>query len=666
MKTKRAWICMVISCIMLVFPGCSTPVSGEPSLPEELLKNYMACIGTGDYEKMYGMIHSDAGISKEDFISRNKNIYKGIEAVNIKVEIDGKQGDTVSYRTTMDTMAGPVSFSNQAAFKKYDGIYKLEWKSNLIFPNLNDEDKVRVKTSKGERGSILDRNGIMLAGKDKVYSVGLVPGKMVPETRDKDIEKLAGLLNMTVEAINKKLSEKWVKDDLFVPLKNISYTDEEKQAELLTIKGVGLKTEKDRVYKLGEKAAHLTGYIHNISKEELDQHPGQGYNADSKIGKVGLESLLESRIRGVDGCKIYIEGKDSNEIVVLAERKVVNGKDVTLAIDSALQEKLYDQMKDEKGVALAMNPKTGEVLALVSTPSYDPNDFILGVTEEKWAVYNNEETRPMFNRFKATYVPGSSFKPITAAVGLSEGSFSAKDDFGPSGRAWQKDESWKDYQVTTLKQYSGPANVQNALIYSDNIYFAKAAVKIGGEAFAEGLKSIGFGEDVPFEFGLSPSTFGAKLAFTDEVDLATSGYGQGKVLVNPLYMASVYTAFANEGSMVAPHLEKGKETQVWKKNAFSKDAARMVKNALVQVIENPGGTAHSFKTDGLKMAGKTGTAEIKKSQADTEGTEIGWFVAFPADDNQDKQYLVLAMVEDVKGRGGSHFVIPIVNAMFTD
>ena len=286
-----------------------------------------------------------------------------------------------------------------------------------------------VDTAKGERGQILDRNGNLIVGKDKVYSVGIVRGKINPETREADIAKVAELLNMSVEAINKKLAESWVKDDLFVPLKNISYTDTAKKDELLKIKGVGINIAKDRVYKLGEKAAHLTGYIHTITQEELEQHKDEYYTAESKIGKVGMESLLEERIRGIDGCKISIVGKDGKEKEVLAERKARNGEDVTLTIDSTLQEKLYDKMAADKGTALIMDPKTGEVLALVSTPSYDPNGFVLGLTEEKWAEYNDEQKRPMVNRFKAAYAPGSSFKPVTAAVGAYKRGFQGRRRF---------------------------------------------------------------------------------------------------------------------------------------------------------------------------------------------------------------------------------------------
>lgn len=666
MKNKKLCILTILVCLIFTAAACSTSKSASK---EEVLQSYMSAINDKDYEKMYSMISEDSNISKDDFIARNKNIYEGIDARNVTIDIEedqDKNEDTIKYNTTMDTAAGQITFSNKAEFETVDGKNVIVWKSNLIFPDLSNDDKVRVKTTEGERGSLLDTKGRLIAGESNVYSVGFVPGKIKSETKEADIEKVAELLNMSVDTINSKLSESWVKDDLFVPLKIISYSDKETKDKLLKIDGIKLNTTKERVYTLGEKAAHLTGYISSITKEELEARKGQGYTSSSKIGKIGLESLFEDRLKSKDGCKIYIVDKDNKEKKVLVERKVENGEDITLTIDINIQEKLYDKMKNDKGTAVVMNPNTGEILALVSTPSYDPNDFILGLSPEKWAEYNNKDTRPMTNRFKAAYAPGSSFKPITAAIGLTKGSFTAAEDFGVSGTSWQKDSSWGSYYVTTLKQYSGTANVKNALINSDNIYFAKAALKIGNSVFAEGLKSIGFGEDVPFEFGLTKSTFGKDLTFNDEIGLADSGYGQGKVLINPIHMASVYTAFVNDGNMLTPYLEKGKETKIWKEKVFSKDAVQTVRNAMVQVIEDSNGTAHSFKINGMTLAGKTGTAEIKTSKDDTEGTELGWFVAFPADKNQAKQYLVVTMIEDVKDRGGSHYVLPIVRSIFTD
>ncbi len=674
MKLKRLFVCVITACAMLASAACSSvPASGSgasqtvnanPVNPEDVLKAYVAALANKDYEKMYTYISENSTMGKDDFLTRNKKIYEGIEARNIEISDIKAEDNTVKYVTSMDTQAGPVAFENTAYFSVEDGTSKLDWDSTLIFPNLNDDDKVRVKTVVGERGSLLDRNGKQLVGKGEVWSVFIVPGKLIPETREADIAALAEALGMTVEEINEKLAQKWVKDDLKVPLdKYISKTDLETEAKLLAVTGVGEETAYKRVYTLGEKAAALTGYIHNINADELKENEGKGYTTESKIGKVGLESLLEERLRGIDGCKVYIEDKDGKEKQVLAEIKAHNGEDVTLTIDADMQAKLYDQMKNDKGSAVVMDPNTGEILALVSTPSYDPNAFILGLSEEKWAEYNNEQTRPMYNRFKATYVPGSSFKPITAALGLGSGAFAADEDFGASGKAWGKD-GWNGYTVTTLKTYSGGANVLNALVNSDNIYFAKAALKIGSDTFAQGLKSLGFGEQMPFEFGLGASTFGTEQKFDDELDLANSGYGQGKVELNPIHMAAIYSAFVTGGNMMLPYLEKGKSPQVWKQGVFTPEAVQTVKNAMVQVIDSPSGTGHEFKIDGLTMAGKTGTAEIKNNKDDTQGTELGWFVTYPADGNQSKQFLTVMMIEDVKGRHGSHYVIPLVRALY--
>lgn len=676
LKVKRI-LAFIMLCVLMIFPACGqstvvpntetdnpATVSAGPVNLEEVLAAYIAALTDKDYEKMYSYISESSTMSKDDFLTRNKNIYGGIEASNIEIWDISVSGSTATYMMSMDTQAGSITFQNTADFSELNGDYKLDWDSNIIFPNLNDDDKVRVETTTGERGSIYDRNGNLLVGKGEVWSVYIVPGKLNAETRDLDIESIAEALDITVEAINEKLAQKWVKDDLMVPLdEEISKSDEETKAKLLSVPGVGLNTAQERVYPLGKKAGAVTGYIRSITAEELEKHVGEGYTAESAIGKVGMESLLEERIRGIDGCKIYIEDKDGNEKQVLAKIEEHNGEDVTLTIDSDIQVKLYDQMKDDKGVAVVMDPYTGEILALVSTPSYDPNDFILGLSEEKWEEYNNEETRPLYNRFKATYVPGSSLKPITAALGLSIGAFAADEDFGPSGSSWKKD-NWNNFAVTTLAEYSGPANIQNALIYSDNIYFAKAAIKIGRNAFAQELKSLGFGEQTPFEFGLSASTFGTNQAFDDELDLANSGYGQGKVEVNPIHMAAIYSGFVNIGDMMMPCLEKDSEPQVWKQGVFTLEAVKIVKNAMVQVIDNPDGTGNTFKIDGLSIAGKTGTAEIKSSKEDNEGTELGWFVTFPANDSQSKQYLTVVMIEDVKGRGGSHYVIPIVRSIY--
>lgn len=310
-----------------------------------------------------------------------------------------------------------------------------------------------------------------------------------------------------------------------------------------------------------------------------------------------------------------------------------------------------------------MNPKTGEVLALCSTPSYNTNDFVLRITNSKWQNLQNNENKPLYNRYQASYVPGSSFKPIIGAIGLTTTKINKDEDFGTSGKSWQKDSTWGTYNVTTLKAYSGKANLANALIYSDNIYFAKAALKIGADTLANNLSKIGFNKEMPFEQAMTVSTFGN--TFENEIQLADTGYGQGKVLVNPIHVASIYSAFLNDGNMIKPYIiyKDNPKGEIYIKEAFSKDAANTIKEDLVQVIENPEGTASSAKISGVKLAGKTGTAELKGSKDEENGKTIGWFNAFIADENSSKQYLVISMVEGVENLGGSHYLLPKVKTI---
>ena len=311
-----------------------------------------------------------------------------------------------------------------------------------------------------------------------------------------------------------------------------------------------------------------------------------------------------------------------------------------------------------------MNYKTGELLALVSTPTFNSNDFSLGMTNNTWNKLNTDENKPLYNRYKQTWAPGSSFKPIIGAIGLTTEKLDANTNFGRSGTKWQKDTSWGDYYITTLKEYGDNVNLKNALINSDNIYFAKVALNIGTKTLEQELQKIGFEKDLELGQKVTNSTYGEKSKINSEVQLADTGYGQGKVLVNPIHMASIYSAFLNEGNMIKPYLIKqtNKQVEYIQKEAFTKQAADTIKEDLIQVVENVNGTAHSVKTEGKTIGGKTGTAEIKASKDDTSGTELGWFNAFLVDNNNP--LLVISMVEDVKNRGGSHYLLPKVKTIF--
>lgn len=679
MKNKKI-IIIVISIILIlaisVGIGITIYFNNKPkNKPENVLQTFASYINDKKYEDMYSLLSSKskANISEEDFIKRNKNIYEGIEAKNFSVDIQSIENENklakVTYKNSMDTMSGHVDFVNTVTLElNEEKEYKIDWTSNLIFLELNTEDKVRVKTIEAKRGSILDRNGEYLATNGVASQIGLVPGKM-SDNKEENIEKIAELLNMTSAGINSELSASYVKADTFVPLKTVGKNEMELKNKLLEIKGIKIIDTDERIYPQGVSTSQLVGYIQPINSEELKEKAKEGYTSSSKIGKYGLERAYESTLRAVNGSEIYIEDANGNKKTSIAKQEQKDGQDVKLTIDSKLQQTVYEQFKDDKSAVVVMNPKTGEVLALASCPSFDSNDFSLGMTTADYNSLTADSNNPLYNRYLATYAPGSSFKPIIGAIGLTTGAFSADEDFGRSGTKWQNNNSWGDFYITTLSTYSGPANLRNALIHSDNIYFAKAALKIGGKNLINSLKNIGFGQQIEFPQTISNSSYSNSESFTNETQLANSGYGQGEVLVNPIHMAMMYSAFVNEGNMIMPYLEykenaSSQTAKYYKENAFSKEAANEVRDDLIQVVENPSGTAHSAKIEGKTIAGKTGTAEIKQSKDDTEGTEIGWFNAFNVGESDENSLLVVSMVENVKGKGGSHYLLPKVRAIF--
>ena len=681
-KKQRTTICLTVFVLgtmsigALVSIGILHRKQNTLVSPEELLVEYMSHIPEQEYEEMYAMLNIEASrnISQDDFVKRNSAIYEGIEVDNMEIEVTAydEERKAVTYQTSFDTVAGNISFENEAIFLKGEDGYKLAWDDSLIFPELGSTDKVKISTTQANRGGILDRNGRVLAGKGVASSVGIVPGKL--EDRDEAIQQIAELLEIESEVIEKKLSAKWVKEDSFVSIKTIPKVAEielmkieqdeevlkenERQEKLLEIPGVMISDTEVREYPLGEAAAHLVGYVQSVTAEDLENHAGEGYTANSVMGKSGMEGLFEKELKGQNGSSIYIVDSAGNKKTELASIFVQDGKDIQLTIDADLQRSLYAQFKEDKSCSVAMNPYTGEVLALVSTPSYDNNDFIMGLSNEQWTALNEDENKPMYNRFRQVWCPGSTFKPIIAAIGLESEAIDPMEDYGNEGLSWQKDSSWGSYCVTTLHTYE-PVILENALIYSDNIYFAKAALKIGTEEMESSLTELGFNEEIPFDIKMAKSQYSNTENIETEIQLADSGYGQGQVLVNPLHMACIYSAFCNEGNIIKPYLVYQAEATVtfWMPGAFSKETAKQVLEGTKKVVNDSHGTGYAAHRDDIVLAGKTGTAEIKASKDDTSGTELGWFAIYSTEETVERPILIISMVEDVKGRGGSGYVV---------
>ena len=426
---KRILSLMVCIILLITASGCnpdgnsgeSTPrntsavSNGKPQTspgddPEATLKEafqkYIDAWSSNDFKSMYSLIGNAAreAITEEKFISRYTGIYKNIKAD--KLNITATYPDTikaddvgrvmVDYTASMETAAGVISFTGTAKFRQEElegnKQWRLLWETAMIFPGMEDSDQVKILATPARRGEIFDRNGLPLAVEGLAAEVGMIP-KNLGETAEESKKAVSELTGISVEVINKKLTASYVKPDMFIPIKVISKNETELSAKLGEIKGVTIRDKKLRTYPLGEKAAHLTGYMQQINADELEKLKGEGYTAQDMLGKTGLEKVYQKDFKPEDGKEIYIEDKHGNKKQILASKEPKQPSDLKLAIDARIQSAIYDQLKEDKGAGVAINPKTGEVLALVSTPAFDPNSFILGMTSSQWNALNDRDRK---------------------------------------------------------------------------------------------------------------------------------------------------------------------------------------------------------------------------------------------------------------------------------
>jgi penicillin-binding protein 3 len=644
---KRALLVMLSVVIAAIISGCSK----EPT-PEERFSQYVKLWNEQKFEEMYGFLSEKAkdSVTKEEFVSRYNKIYKDLEINKLKVSYTKPEEEkkheeetaALPFSAKMESAAGPIDFDHKATLVKEEREDKsnwyVDWNTTYIFPEYEAGDKISFKNVKAKRGSILDHEGNGLAINGTALQIGVVPGQL-GEKKAETITKLAELLDMSEDQINKALNASWVKPDLFVPLKNVSRTDEALKEKLFALDGITNQKAEAREYPYGESLSHLIGYVGSVTADDLEKLEGKGYTGTDLIGRRGLEQVLEEQLKGTNGIKISIVKKDGSE-KVLAERPVADGQNVQLTIDVVMQQQLYDQLKGKAGTSTAINPTTGETLALVSAPGFDPNAMTLGISQNKRKMIEADPLQPFLNRFKLTYAPGSVIKPITAAIGLESGKLKLDTAYEITTKQWQKDASWGNYKVTRYSDIKGTINLEKALIYSDNIYFARAALEMGSDPFAEGLKKFGFEDEPEYLYPMEPSQIGK---LDSEVRLADSAYGQGQVEMNVLHLAATYSPLMNQGNMIKPILGmEDQQGQVWKEGLISPENVTALNGMLTKVITDPKGTAHNALIANYPLAGKTGTAEIKQKQGE-KGKELGWFVAY---NPQSTDMIVAMMIEN--------------------
>lgn len=602
----------------------------------------------------------DLGFTKKEMEEKYETIFNGLGVKNIKVSnLNVTPGENshsyqLTYDLNMQTSLGKLKTQNyKSTISKEDDAWKVDWLPALIFPGMVKDDKVRLLTDEAKRGDIVDRNQKKLATIGNFNEAGIVPEKLGEgDEKTKNIMAISQKLDVPAEDINHALEQKWVQADSFVPIKTI-LTGDLKESPGLTYAQKELRT-----YPLNQATAHLIGYVGEVSAEDIEKNPK--LNVGDIIGKTGLERYFDKKLRGKNGGEIKIINDRTKEESSLQKVAKKDGETVQLTIDAAVQKKAFDSLGSEAGAVTMINPQNGDLLALVSTPSYDANQMAAGISASDYKKYSEDKRTPFLARYATRYAPGSTFKTITAGIGLDLGVTKPDKIRHIDGLKWQKDSSWGNYFVTRVHD-KPTVNMTDALVYSDNIYFAQEGLEIGKDRLTAGLKKFDFNQEFNLPFSMEPAQISNDGLNTD-ILLADTSYGQGELLMSPVQQAVAYTAIANGGKMVYPKLAAG-EKQLAAKQAIKAESANLVKDALVKTVSDPAGTAHKLASN-HRIAAKTGTAELKQKQGE-DGLENGFLYAFDAD---NPNYLMLGMIENVKGRGGSSLVIeklkPVIDSMY--
>lgn len=642
--------------------------------PNDRLKTYIESWNEQQFDKMFKRdlsTETKETYNKKDYVDRYEKIYKDLQIKNVKIdykplteeEVEELEEEAViPLQISFDTIAGPISYNKKIHLRKEEREketdWYIDWNPGFILPDLKKEDKVKIYTTDAKRGIIFDRHKTALATNGNAYEVGIVPGKL-GENSEAVKYDAARYLGISVEEINEKLEASWVQPDYFVPLKKIATNREDILMKLQSLPGIATKMVATRVYPYEDAAAHLIGYVGAVTEEDMKEHKDEDYGPTSIIGKRGLEQVYEKELRGESGVQISIENTDG-ENTIIAETEPVDGENIHLTIDIETQKNVYEQMKGGPGTAAAINPLTGEVLSLVSAPSFNPNDLTLGMSAADYKKLENQPGLPLINRFALSYAPGSTIKPITGAIALKKGTTTLSESIVIKGKKWQK-QNWGDHYVSRVSDTNGPVNMERAMVLSDNIYFAQMALRMGGDQFIEGLKEFGFEDNILSGYPLKKSQISNNGKLGSEGLIADTAYGQGELQMNILHLAMTYTPFVNKGNLLKPVLlQEEKQPQYWRENLLSEDTAAAIADMMRKVVADPRGTGRAANIPGFALAGKTGTAELKAEKG-AKGAENGVFVAYNA---ENPKLLVAMLIENVHQKGGSGIVIDQVADIF--
>ena len=537
---------------------------------------------------------------------------------------------------------------------------------------MSENNRLRFVPVAASRGAILDRGGKVLVSNRPSFSLAVIPQEVA------DKEALLSLLANLLGLDRTEMSERWEKNKgraKYYPIvlaSNISRDHVEIVEEnRLRLPGVEIEMKPVREYTSGQLAAHLLGYIGEVSEKELTSSGYEDFNPGDYVGKNGIERALEKELHGGDGGRQLEVDARGRVLRTISESYPTVGNSVVLTIDAAVQKQAERAFGDQAGAAVMIDVTNGEILAFVSNPGFDPSLFSGKLPADVWQGYLDDKRHPLENKaLSGQYPPGSTFKMITALAGLQNSIINDSTSVNCNGSY--------DLGTSTFKCWNkkghGTTNLRKSLRESCDVFYYQLGEKLGVDKIAATAHSFKLGAPLGVELlnersGLIPTAewkqkrFGKRWYHGETLPVAI---GQGAVLLTPIQLASMTATIANEGTIYRPHLVKrivdadGKmlretKTEVIGTTEFPKESFRLVKQGMFAVVNEPGGTGAMARQYDVKVAGKTGTSQVVKLRDSKSGTPYQYrdhalFVAFAP---FDKPEVAVAVVVEHGEHGGA-------------
>jgi penicillin-binding protein 2 len=648
-------------------PAASAPAALQR--PEAVWLDFVAFWDKAQYEPMYAMVAPEAKgrITYDDFSQLYTDLRDTVSLKHVAAEIASSliNGSTaqVGYVARLESdRFGTMEQKQTVTLGRSGDAWLVQWLPSLVLPGMDYGCKLALDSTDNPRGPILDRHGAPLASLGVRVVVGVVPGQV--EDEETLLATLAKILNQPASSI-KKSYDNPAHPDWFMPVGELSAQDAQAAyGQLTSIPGVLLREKPVRYYPEGTTAAHLTGYVGLIREEQLSEMKSLGYRADDIIGQTGLEQSFEAQLAGKRGSRLLVMSAAGAVVTVAAERKAVPSQSLYTAIDLPLLRTSMDLLKDKKGAIVALDPRNGQVLAMASSPSFDPNMIVAGMSSKQWQDLMDNPGRPMVNRAIQSELPlGSVFKIVTESAALEAGLYTPESTFTCTG-TWTGLGSGYTKTCWLLTGH-GTLTLAQGLTESCDVVFYELGKALDGadrEALARMAEAFGFGAKTGIDglseaAGLVPTpewkeaTLGESWFPGDSVNLAI---GQGNLLVTPLQVANMLAAVANGGTLYRPRLVLGvgdasgappSETkpEVIRTLPVKAEHLKSIQDSLLAGCMSPAGTAYAaLGSMTIPVAGKTGTAE------NPGGKPHAWFAGYaPA----DKPELVVAVLIENGGEG---------------